>query len=72
MSYWWCLTHGRVEGEAGSDDGCANVDRLGPYDTRELASIALERTRARTADEDARDAADDDWPRKPQDRPGQG
>ena len=51
MSFWWCLTHGRVE----EGDGCPNKERMGPYGTREQAESVLERTRARTAAEDARD-----------------
>ena len=51
MSFWWCLDHGRVE----DGDGCPNKNRMGPYDTREQAESVLERTRARTAAEDARD-----------------
>jgi hypothetical protein len=42
--YWWCLTHARVEGR----DGCANSDRLGPYETVEDAEQALQRARERT------------------------
>lgn len=61
MSYWWCLAHGRVEGSGTDDEGCANMDRLGPYDTREQAAGALDRARARTAEQDARDEAEDDW-----------
>lgn len=61
MSYWWCLTHSRVEGAAGDDDGCANIDRLGPYGTHDLAAAALEKARARTAAQDAADEAEDDW-----------
>lgn len=64
MSFWWCLAHGAVEGSAGDDLGCATLDRLGPYATRERAEAALESTRARTAAEDARDEADDDWDKK--------
>ena len=61
MSFWWCLTHAGVEGSASEDLGCANLDRLGPYGTREQAAGALDRARARTAEQDAKDAADDDW-----------
>ena len=61
MSFWWCLSHGRVEGSAQDDDGCRNLDRLGPYSTAEQAAGALESVRARTAAEDARDEAEDDW-----------
>ena len=64
MSFWWCLTHARVEGSATDDEGCANMDRLGPYASREQAATALERTRARTAEQDARDEAEDDWGRR--------
>jgi hypothetical protein len=58
--WWWCLTHGRVE----RGPGCANQERLGPYATEAEAAGALDRARARTAAEDARDEADDDWGRK--------
>lgn len=53
MEFWWCLTHGRVE----EGPGCPNMERLGPYPTRERAETAIERTRARTEAEDARDRA---------------
>ena len=61
MSFWWCLTHSSVEGSAHDDSGCRNLDRLGPYESREQAEQALDRTRARTAAQDAKDAAEDDW-----------
>ena len=61
MSFWWCLTHGHVEGSEQDNAGCANMDRLGPYDTREQAGSALTRTWARTAEQDAREQAEDDW-----------
>lgn len=39
MSQWWyCLKHQRVEPE----EGCPNAERLGPFDTQEEASHALE------------------------------
>lgn len=57
MSFWWCLTHGRVE----EGPGCPNMERMGPYETADLAAGALDRARARTAAEDARDEAEDDW-----------
>lgn len=63
MSWWWCLTHGRVEGSGTDDEGCANMDRLGPYASQEQAAGALDRAKARTAEQDARDAAEDDWRR---------
>ena len=61
MSFWWCLSHSAVEGSATDDSGCANMDRLGPYDSQEQATAALERARARTAENDARDEAEDSW-----------
>jgi hypothetical protein len=46
MSKWyWCLEHKAVEGL----DGCAPSDRLGPYDSREEASRALEKVAERNA-----------------------
>ena len=56
-SWWYCLVHDRVEG----DEGDANMSRLGPYATREEAEQAPERVRQRTAAQDARDEAEDDW-----------
>jgi hypothetical protein len=41
--YWFCVTHHAVEKE----DGCPNEDRLGPYDTAEEASRALEKVQER-------------------------
>ena len=64
MSFWWCLTHGAVEGSANDDSGCANKDRLGPCATREQAAAALERAHARTAENDARDEAEDGWEKR--------
>ena len=57
MTYWWCLTHSAVE----QGEGCPDMKRLGPYDTREQAEGAPARTRARTAENDARDEAEDSW-----------
>jgi hypothetical protein len=50
--WYWCLIHSRVEPE----DGCANIDRLGPYKTREEAAGAIDRARERTAAWDEEDA----------------
>jgi hypothetical protein len=61
--WWWCLTHARVE----KGPGCPDMQRLGPYATEAEAATVLERTARRTAEEDARDAAEDDWGRG---RPG--
>ena len=56
-SWWYCLVHGQVEVET----GCALTDRLGPYASKEEAEQALATARQRTAEQDARDRADDDW-----------
>jgi hypothetical protein len=47
-SYWYCVKHKRVEGA----DGCAPIDRLGPYDTEEEASHALEKAKQRNEEWD--------------------
>ena len=52
--WWFCLKHLQVE----SGDGCANMSRLGPYASQELAQEALERMRERTV---AQDELDDAW-----------
>lgn len=58
--YWYCMTHHAVEKE----DGCANEDRLGPYDTIEEASRALEKVKERNEawdnDPDWKDEAPED------------
>lgn len=59
--WWWCLRHGQVE--HGAD--CPNQERMGPYVTKQEAATVLERTAARTAEQDARDAADDEWGERP-------
>ncbi len=51
--FWFCLTHHRVEGE----DGCRNADRLGPYDTADEASRALDKVSERNEEWDN----DPDW-----------
>lgn len=43
MAYWYCLKDGRVEG----DVGCANAERLGPFETETQAAHALELARER-------------------------
>ena len=55
MNWWWCLDHKQVE----QGNGCASPNRLGPYDSEQKAASAIERTRARSAQQDARDKADD-------------
>lgn len=57
--YWFCLTHHAVEG----DDGCRNADRLGPYDTAEEASRALETVAERNEEWDTDPKWNDDVPR---------
>jgi hypothetical protein len=57
MDFWWCLKHKRVE----EGPGCPNNERLGPYASAAVAEGAPDRTRARTAAEDARDEAENDW-----------
>ena len=47
-TYWFCLTHHKVEGE----DGCRNQDRLGPYPTAEAASRALDKVAERNEEWD--------------------
>jgi hypothetical protein len=41
--YWYCLNHHAVE----LADGCPILDRLGPYESAEAASHALEKVRER-------------------------
>ncbi len=50
--WWYCLKHERVE----PSDGCANADRMGPYETPQQAERALDIAAARTQawDEDPR------------------
>lgn len=60
--YYYCLNHHTVEGA----DGCRAADRMGPYDTAEQASraleIAAERTAAWESDPDWNDDAVEDKP----------
>lgn len=60
MSWWWCLEHKRVE--QGAD--CGSTTRLGPYDSEQQAATALERTRKRSSEQNARDQADDNWKKR--------
>jgi hypothetical protein len=52
QKFWYCVKHHAVEGA----DGCAPIDRLGPFATEEEASHALEKAeqRNREWDEDPR------------------
>lgn len=56
MSYFWCLEHKKVE----EGFGCGSTSRIGPYDSADQASSALDRTRKREAEQEAKDKADDD------------
>ena len=49
--WWYGLKHHRVE----PDEGCANKDRLGPYNTRQEAEHALETVRRRNQEWDKAD-----------------
>ena len=52
MSQWWyCLKHQRVEPE----DGCANAERLGPFQTQDEAARALEIAAKRNEEWDERE-----------------
>lgn len=42
--WWYCLKHDAVE----PDKGCANIDRMGPYESAEEAARALQTAAART------------------------
>jgi hypothetical protein len=55
-TYWWCLEHKRVE----TNGGCGSTTRIGPYDSADEAAKAVERTRARAAEQDAKDREDKD------------
>ncbi len=44
LAFWFCLTHMAVE----PDEGCAHVERLGPYETRAEAQAALDKAHERT------------------------
>ncbi len=48
-SYWFCVKHHRVES---SGDLCPPIDRLGPFDTEEAASRALEKAAERNEEWD--------------------
>ncbi len=51
MQYWFCLTHQKVEVDA----GCPNESRLGPYATIADASDALRRMSERNRANDDED-----------------
>lgn len=53
MAWYYCLEHQRVE----PDDGCANAERMGPYETESEAAGALERAAERNAEFDSDDDA---------------
>jgi hypothetical protein len=51
MSWYYCLVHQKVEPQ----DGCANAERMGPYETEADAQHAMELARERNAAFDADD-----------------
>lgn len=53
--YYYCLIHHAVE----RHDGCADKDRLGPFDTAEAAAHALETVASRQVRYDLEDEADE-------------
>lgn len=55
MNWFWCLEHKCVE----QDFGCGSTTRIGPYATPTEAATALQRTRKREAEQQARDEADE-------------
>ena len=57
MKWYYCLVHNRVEPEK----GCANSERLGPYDTEEQAAHAFELARKRNEEWDADPVWNDRW-----------
>lgn len=62
--YYFCLKHHTVEGK----DGCKAADRLGPYDSADEASHALEKVEARNESWDNDPDWNDDKPQR--DAPG--
>jgi hypothetical protein len=52
--WYWCLVHNRLE----RAEGCPNIERMGPYETKEMAEGALDRAHERT---EAWDAEDKNW-----------
>ena len=53
-NFYWCLEHNTVE----ESIGCGSTTRIGPFATAAEASGALERTRQRKAEQEARDDKD--------------
>jgi len=51
MSWYYCLAHQAVEPEL----GCANAERMGPYDTEAEAADAMDTARRRNEEFDAQD-----------------
>ncbi|MCL3836646.1 hypothetical protein [Aeromicrobium duanguangcaii] len=58
MAYYYCLKHHAVEG----DHGCKAADRMGPYETEDEASRALEIAREKTKAWDEDPKWNDDVP----------
>jgi len=51
MSWYYCLVHQDVEPEL----GCANAERMGPYQTEQEAAEAMETAHRRNEEYDAQD-----------------
>ena len=61
MNWYWCLEHRQVE----ESIGCGSTSRIGPYDTPEQAAGALQRTRQRESEQEAKDQAEEQkWGKK--------
>jgi hypothetical protein len=54
--WWFCLSHQRVE----QGPGCPNGERMGPYDSAEEASTALQRAAERSESWDSDPKWNDD------------
>lgn len=59
MSYWYCLTHDRVEPQGQT---CPTGRQLGPYETREAAARALAKVEERNEEWDEDPAWNDGEP----------
>ena len=57
MAYWYNVSSGQVESD---DDKSQGDDLMGPYDSQEAASNALQTARERTEKWDAEDKAWED------------
>ena len=51
MSWYYCLVHQAVE----PDRGCANAERMGPYETEEEATDSMDMARQRNEEYDSQE-----------------